>query len=102
MASVGAATRAVIRECRPLTIEGNIVTLGFPEAKGFLKDVAERKAAELDASVSTFLGRAVHVRCVATNLELLPPMPGDEDAARLLAEARRIFDGEFVDAGEVG
>ena len=27
----------------PMAVDGNVVTLGFPEAKAFLKDVAERK-----------------------------------------------------------
>lgn len=98
VASVGPATRAVITECRPLSVEGNVVTLGFPEAKGFLKDVAERKAKELDAAVGGFLGRAVNVRCVATNIEVAA---APTDAAYVLAEARRIFADDIVDIGEV-
>jgi lysozyme family protein len=101
VADVRPATRAVITECRPLAVDGNIVTLGFPEAKAFLKDIAERKRADLDEAVGGFLGRAVNVRCVATNLDLLPPMPADEDAAYVLAEARKIFADDLVDVGEV-
>jgi DNA polymerase-3 subunit gamma/tau len=99
VASVSPATRAIINECRPLSVEGNIVTLGFPEAKGFLKDVAERKAKELDAAVGAFLGRAVNVRCVATNIEIAATAP--PDSAYVLAEARRIFADDIVDVGEV-
>jgi DNA polymerase-3 subunit gamma/tau len=98
VALVGPATRAVINECRPLSVDGNIVTLGFPEAKGFLKDIAERKAKELDAAVGTFLGRSVNVRCVATNIEVAG---GPADAAYVLAEARRIFGEDIVDVGEI-
>ena len=95
--SVGPATRAVITECRPLSVEGNIVTLGFPEAKGFLKDVAERKAKELDTAVGGFLGRAVSVRCVATNIEVaaaadgcrLRPRRGEADLRRRHRRRRR-------------
>jgi DNA polymerase-3 subunit gamma/tau len=101
VASVRPATRAVISECRPLSIEGNIVTLGFPEAKAFLKDHAERKRPDLEAAVGQFLGRPVTVRCVATNLDLVPPLPADQDAAFLLTEARRIFAEDLVDVGEV-
>ncbi len=101
VANVRPATRAVITECRPLAVDGNIVTLGFPEAKAFLKDIAERKRADLDEAVGGFLGRAVNVRCVATNLDLLPPLPADEDAAYVLAEARKIFADDLVDVGEV-
>jgi DNA polymerase-3 subunit gamma/tau len=99
VASVGPATRAVINECRPLSVDGNIVTLGFPETKAFLKDVAARKAKELDSAVGTYLGRAVNVRCVATNIEL-PPAPS-ADADLVLAEARRIFADDIVEIGEV-
>jgi hypothetical protein len=99
VASVGPATRAVINECRPLSVDGNIVTLGFPETKAFLKDVAARKAKELDSAVGMFLGRAVNVRCVATNIEL-PPAPS-ADADLVLAEARRIFADDIVEIGEV-
>ncbi len=101
VASVRPATRAVITECRPMSVDGNLVTLGFPEAKAFLKDVAERKRPDLEAAVGGFLGHAVNVRCVATNLDLLPPLPADADAAFVLAEAKRIFADDLVDVGEV-
>ena len=94
--SVSPATRAVINECRLMGVDGNIVTLGFPETKGFLKDVAERKRPELEAAFGQFLGRSVNVRSVATNLEL-PPIAGDD----LVAEARRIFADDIIDIGEV-
>jgi DNA polymerase-3 subunit gamma/tau len=96
VASVGPSTRAVITECRPMAVEGNIVTLGFPESKDFLKDVAERKRPELEAAFGRFFGRAVSVRSVATNLELPPSAPDD-----LVAEARRIFGDDLADVGEV-
>ena len=101
VASVRPATRAVITECRPMSVDGNVVTLGFPESKAFLKDIAERKRPDLEAAVSGFLGRQVAVRCVATNLDLMPPLPADADAAFILAEARRIFADDLVDIGEV-
>ena len=94
--SVSPATRAVINECRLMGVDGNIVTLGFPETKGFLKDVAERKRPELEAAFGRFLGRSVNVRSVATNLELAPVV-GDD----LVAEARRIFADDIIDIGEV-
>ena len=96
VASVGPSTRAVISECRPMGVDGNIVTLGFPESKGFLKDVAERKRPELEQAFGRFFGRTVSVRSVATNLEL-PPAASDD----LVAEARRIFADELVDVAEV-
>jgi DNA polymerase-3 subunit gamma/tau len=99
--SVRPATRAVITECRPMSVDGNIVTLGFPEAKAFLKDVAERKRADLEAAVGGFLGRSVSVRCVATNIDLVPPVSGDDESGRIFAEAKRIFEDDLVDVGEV-
>jgi DNA polymerase III subunit gamma/tau len=99
--SVRPATRALITECRPMSVDGNVVTLGFPEAKAFLKDVAERKRGDLEDAVGGFLGRAVSVRCVATNIDMVPPLPGDEEAGRIFAEAKRIFEDDLVDVGEV-
>ena len=99
--SVRPATRAVITECRPMSVDGNVVTLGFPEAKAFLKDVAERKRADLEAAVGGFLGRSVSVRCVATNIDLVPPASGDDESGRIFAEAKRIFEDDLVDVGEV-
>ena len=101
VASVRPATRAIITECRPIAVDGNIVTLGFPEAKAFLKDIAERKRPDLEAAVGGFLGRAVNVRCVATNIDLVPPAAAGDEAGLLLAEARRIFAEELADVGEV-
>jgi hypothetical protein len=98
--SVRPATRAVITECRPLSVDGNTVVLGFPETKAFLKDVAERKRPDLEAAIGGFLGRDVAIRCVATNIDLVPPA-ADADAAFVLAEARRIFADDLVDVGEV-
>jgi DNA polymerase-3 subunit gamma/tau len=94
--AVRPATRAVLGECRPIAVDGNVVTLGFPEAKGFLKDHAERRRADLEAVIGGHLGRDVSVRTVATNIEIVPP--GTDD---LVAQARRIFAEDLVDAGEV-
>jgi DNA polymerase-3 subunit gamma/tau len=100
VASVRPATRAVVSWCRPLSVDGALVTLGFPEAKAFLKDHAERKRPDLEAAVAQFLGRPVTVRCVATNLDVVSPPPDDE-AAFVLNEARRIFAEDLLDVGEV-
>ena len=63
-------------------VDGNTLTLGFPETKAFLKEVAERKRPELETAFGTFFGRPIRVLSVATNLEL-PPTASDD----LLAEA---------------
>jgi hypothetical protein len=92
----------VISECRPLGVDGNVVTLGFPEAKAFLKDHAERKRPDLETALSGFLGRPVGVRCVATNIDLAPAPAADPEAAFIMAEARKIFADDLVDVTEVG
>lgn len=95
--SVRPATRAVLSECRPIAVDGNVVTLGFPEAKAFLKDHAERRRAEVEAAVGGHLGRDISVRSVATNIEVAPLAAVDD----LVAEAKRIFGEDLVDVAEV-
>jgi DNA polymerase-3 subunit gamma/tau len=94
-------TKPLIAACRPISVESNVVTLGFPEGQSFLRDVAERRRANLEEGIGRFLGRAVAVRCVATNLDLVPPVPGDDEENPLFAEARRIFADDLADVGEV-
>lgn len=95
-------TKPLIAACRPIGVEGNVVILGFPEEQAFLKDVAERRRGILEEGVGAFLARPVAVRCVATNLDLVAPLPDDQAATRLLDEARRIFADDLLDVGEVG
>lgn len=92
--------KPLIEVCRPIDVDGNVVTLGFPEGKAFLKDVAERRRSTLEDGIGRALGRTIAVRLVATNLDLLPP-PIDDEAERIIAAARRIFADDLVDAGEV-
>lgn len=87
-------TKPLISVCRPIAIEDGSVTLGFPEDQGFLRDVAERRRSVLEEGIGAVLGRPVSVRCVATNLDLVAPLPADAEAAFVLAEARRIFGGD--------
>ena len=94
--SVSPATRAVLSECRPIAVDGNVVTLGFPEAKGFLKDHAERRRQDVEQAVGGHLGRPVSVRAVATNIEVAPIAADD-----LVAEARRIFGEDLVEVAEI-
>ncbi len=95
--SVRPATRAVLTECRPIAVDGNVVTLGFPEAKAFLKDHAERRRQDVEEAVGTHLGREVSVRSVATNIEVAPIMAADD----LVAEAKRIFGEDLVEVAEI-
>jgi DNA polymerase-3 subunit gamma/tau len=93
-------TKPLILACRPVGVEGSVVTLGFPEAQSFLKDVAERRRAILEDRVSRVLGMPVSVRCVAANVEI-SPLSEDPDGTRLLTEFRRIYGDDVVDVGDV-
>jgi DNA polymerase-3 subunit gamma/tau len=95
--SVRPATRAVLTECRPIAVDGNVVTLGFPEAKAFLKDHAERRRQDVEEAVGSHLGREVNVRSVATNIEVAPIVAADD----LVAEAKRIFGEDLVEVAEI-
>jgi hypothetical protein len=95
------AVKPLITACRPIGVEGTVVTLGFPEEQGFLKDVAERRRPLLEECIGAFLGHDVGVRCIATNLDLTPPLPGDQDAERILEEAHRIFADDRLDVPDI-
>ena len=93
--------KPLIAACRPISVDGNVVTLGFPEGQAFLRDALERRRPLLEEGIGRHLGRAVAVRCVATNLDLVPPTPGDDAADPMWTEARRIFGDDLADIGEV-
>ena len=94
-------TRPLIVACRPVSVDGNVVTLGFPEAQSFFKDVADRRRPILEDGVSRVLGIPVSVRCVAANVEVAA-LPEDPDSSRLLTEFKRIYGDDAADVGEVG
>ena len=93
--------KPLIVACRPVAVDGSIVTLGFPEAQSFYKDVAERRRTILEDGFSRVLGMPVSVRCVAANVEIAP-LPQDPDSTRLLTEFKRIYGDDVVDIGDVG
>jgi hypothetical protein len=95
------AVKPLILACRPIAVDDHAITLGFPEHQSFLKDALERRRTAVEAGIASRLGRPVNVRFVATNVDLLPPLPEDAESARLLAEAKRIFADDLVDVGEV-
>lgn len=92
--------KPLIAACRPVSVDGALVTLGFPEDQAFLRDALERRRSILEDGIGRVLGRPVNVRCVATNLEDVPAVSVGE-TADLITEARRIFAEDLVDVGEV-
>jgi DNA polymerase-3 subunit gamma/tau len=100
VAAIGAnpANRPLIAGCRPVEVQEGVLVLGFPEDQAFLRDIAERKRLVIEDGIASVLGRAVGVRCVVTNLELVAPSDPSED---LVAQARRIFAGELVGVEDI-
>jgi DNA polymerase-3 subunit gamma/tau len=95
------ANKPLIVACRPVAVDGNVITLGFPEEQAFLKEAAERRKGQLEQGIGESLGRPVAVRCVVANLELVATPPASSDSAFLLAEARRIFADDLAEVEEV-
>lgn len=93
------ANRPLIAACRPVEVLDGVVVLGFPEDQLFLRDIAERKKSALEDGLQHVLGRPVGVRCVATNIALLEPV--EPEAADLVEQARRIFEGDLADVREI-
>ena len=92
------AIKQLILTCRPVALDGVIVTLGFPEEQAFLREVAERKKAGIEAGIREVVGHDVGVRCVVANIEVPAAATGGDDGF-LMSEARRIF-GDDV-AGDI-
>jgi DNA polymerase-3 subunit gamma/tau len=93
-------TKPLIEACRPIAVDGAIVTLGFPESQLFLRDVADRRRSTLEDGLGRVLGRPVTVRCVATNLEPELPPP-DAEGAAVLQAARDVWGDDLVEIPEV-
>jgi len=93
--------KPLIEAARPVGVDGAIVTIGFPEEKEFMRATTERKRAPIELVIGSVLGREVTLRCIVSNLDLLPPLPDDQEAASILAEAHRIFAEERIDVPEV-
>jgi hypothetical protein len=93
------ANRPLVNACRPVEVRDGIVVLGFPEDQAFLRDIAERKRSALEDGIAAVLGRTIGVRCVVANVEI--GTPALDEGPDLVAQARRIFEGDLADVGEV-
>ncbi len=94
-------TKPLIEACRPMAVDGTVVTLGFPESQLFLRDVADRRRPTLEEGISRVLGRPVAVRCVATNVELDITPPSDPEGSAVIAAARAVWGDELVGVTDV-
>jgi len=94
------AAKPVIAACAPIAVEDGVVTVAFPEAQAFFREIAEKRRQAIESGFARALDRKVAVRFVASNV--MPAAPAAEpDAGLLLAEARRIFADELVDVPDV-
>jgi DNA polymerase-3 subunit gamma/tau len=94
------AIKPLIVTCRPVSIDGTVVNLGFPEEQAFLRDVAERKKAAIEVGIAEVVGRVVAVRCVVANVESPAPSSTADDGF-ILSEAKRIFGDDLVEVAEI-
>jgi DNA polymerase-3 subunit gamma/tau len=94
------AIKQLILTCRPVALDGSVVTLGYPEEQAFLREIAERKKAAIEAGIHEVIGHDVGVRCVVANIEVAAAATGGEDGF-LMAEARRIFGDDLADVVEI-
>jgi hypothetical protein len=86
------ALKPLLRECRPVGLDGARLTLAFPEERGFMREKARLRAGAIEQLLSTVLGGTWAVECVASNVELEPltiqqavaPDPGDAEGQALL------------------
>ena len=103
------AIKPLLRECRPVGMDGVRLTLAFPEERGFMREKARTRAEAIEQLLGTVLGGSWAVECVASNVELEPLTvqqavaadPADPDGQALLEGVLRITGGELVDAPEV-
>jgi DNA polymerase III subunit gamma/tau len=103
------AIKPLLRECRPIAVEGVRVTLAFPEERSFMRAKAATRTPAIEQLLSTVLGGSWAIECVASNVELEPltvaqavvSNPDDSQGLALLEGVLRITGGELVDAPEV-
>ena len=103
------AIKPLLRECRPIAVDGVRVTLAFPEERAFMRAKAATRASAIEQLLSVVLGGSWAIECVASNVELEPLTvaqaivndPTDADGLALLEGVLRITGGELVDAPEV-
>jgi DNA polymerase-3 subunit gamma/tau len=103
------AIKPLLRECRPVAVDGARLTLAFPEERGFMREKATTRAGAIELLLGSVLGGTWAIDCIATNVELEPltvqqavaPDPDDPEARSLLEGVLRITGGELVDVPEV-
>ena len=101
--------KPLLRECRPVALDGARLTLAFPEGREFMRSRIAQRAAPIEQLLGTIFAGAWAIECVASNVELEPlsveqavaPDAEDPDAAALLKGVLEITGGELVEVPEV-
>ncbi len=103
------AIKPLLRECRPVAVEGVRLTLAFPEERRFMREKASTRARAIEELLAEVLTGSWAIECVSSNVELEPLTvaqavandPSDPDGQALLEGVLRITGGELVDVPEV-
>jgi hypothetical protein len=103
------ALRPLLRECRPIQLEGAKLTLAFPEERAFMREKIANRSTSIEQLLITIFGGSWAIACIASNVELEPLTieeavaadPSDPNAQALLEGVLRITGGELVDVPEV-
>ncbi len=101
--------KPLLKECRPIAVDGARLTLAFPEGREFMRSRISSRSAAIEALVGQVIGGTWAIECVASNIELEPlsveaalaPDGNDPEARALLDNVLKITGGELVDAPEV-
>jgi DNA polymerase-3 subunit gamma/tau len=95
------ADKPLINASRPIEVRDGVLVLGFPEHQAFLREKAEepKRRQKFEQALEHVLGRPIGVRCVVANLDALDPLATESD--NLVEHAKRVFEGELADVGEV-
>ena len=100
--------KPLIKECRPLELNGARLTLAFPEGREFMRDRIVGRARQIEELLASIFGGAWSIECVAASVDLEPLSveqaigPGESpEADALLQRTLEITGGKLVDAPEV-
>jgi DNA polymerase III subunit gamma/tau len=107
--SAAPAIKPLLRECRPVGLNGARLTLAFPEERSFMRQKAATRSQSIEQLLATVLGGTWAIECIASNVDLEPLTvaqavagdPSDADGQALLDGVLRITGGELVDVPDV-
>ena len=103
------AIKPLLRECRPVAIDGARITLAFPEERGFMRQKLTARSTAIEQLLAEMLGGSWAIECIAGNVELEPlsveqalaPDPADAGSRDFLDKVLTITGGQLIDAPEV-